>query len=425
MAKTKKLKTSKNEKKTNGKKQKRNKDISIVQNVKEPFSWYRFWDEKIVGTYQEFKRYLDKKGILYLLMSPFRYRARLIFRLWLIVICILVGVVPRVSGLVKEARQQYKSNEFVLIKNQVFNSINFTITPLTSSHKNNIHVMVFNIRGSSSSGVSSKTDDYDVRLTANREVSKPNEITYRYQIRPFDANQRLLIVELDLTKTTNTGGIYDLWVNLKGVNGMKTPIPLTFSKQQVESPIYDGDVHLSALSTLLSLSGNSKSIETAEQALAARLKTYKVEYDRLGELGTKIEISPEQLTNFAEKSLIMNGIEDDSTTDKVVDAPPKVIPQIVAPQNAIIVNGKRLTVSDYTAGGEAMKGVDSRVKDDMSSVIENTNKVSSAISAVNQARFNKYTELYGLARTLSSEFKDSAYTEPIKVSDTKSPLTEQ
>lgn len=417
-------KTKKTSKKIKEKKQKRNKDISIVQDVKEPFSWYRFWDEKILGTYHEFKRYLDKKGILYLLMSPFRYRARLIFRLWLIVICIMVGVVPRVAGLVHDAREQYKSNEFVLIKDQIFDSTNFTVTPLASSHKDNKHIMVFNIRGSSSSGVSSKTDDYDVRLTANREVSKPTEITYRYQIRPFDANQRLLIVELDLTHTSNTGGIYDLWVNAKGVNGMKKPLQLTISKQQIEAPIYDGDVHLSALSTLLSPTGVNKNIENAERVLVNTLRTYKLEYDRLEELGTKVEVTPEQISQFAEKSLTMNGITDASTTDQVSDAPPKTLAAVVAPTNAIKVNGKRITASDYTSNGETLKTIDTRVKNDMASVVENTNKVVSAINAVNQARLQKYTVLYDLARTLSSEFKDSAYTEPVTIADTKSPLTE-
>ena len=53
------------------KQRKSRKDISIVQDVKEPFSWSRFWDEKIVANWQAFKGYLDKKGILYLMMSPF------------------------------------------------------------------------------------------------------------------------------------------------------------------------------------------------------------------------------------------------------------------------------------------------------------------------------------------------------------------
>ena len=87
---------AKNHKKVKKEKRPGRKDISIVQDIKEPFSWHRFWDEKIVANWIAFKGYLDKKGILYLMLSPFRYRARLIFRLWLIVICVLVGVVPRV-----------------------------------------------------------------------------------------------------------------------------------------------------------------------------------------------------------------------------------------------------------------------------------------------------------------------------------------
>ena len=58
--------------KKNQKPRKSRKDISIVQDVKEPFSWSRFWDEKIVANLQAFKCYLDKKGIFYMMISPFR-----------------------------------------------------------------------------------------------------------------------------------------------------------------------------------------------------------------------------------------------------------------------------------------------------------------------------------------------------------------
>ena len=54
---------AKNHKKVKKEKRPGRKDISIVQDIKEPFSWHRFWDEKIVANWIAFKGYLDKKGI--------------------------------------------------------------------------------------------------------------------------------------------------------------------------------------------------------------------------------------------------------------------------------------------------------------------------------------------------------------------------
>lgn len=408
------------------KQRKSRKDISIVQDVKEPFSWSRFWDEKIVANWQAFKGYLDKKGILYLMMSPFRYPTRLRLRLWLIAICVMIGVVPRMVTLIHDAKEQYRSNEFVLVNNKVFSSSQFTVTPLTSSHKDNVHIMAFNIYGSADSGVSSSTGDYDVRMTANREVSKPDEITYRYQIVPFDSNQRILVVELDLSKTTNTGGIYDLWVNHVDDLSMTKPLQITISKQQEEGPIYDGEVHLSALSSLMSGYGAKTDIQKASDALKSQLQTYKLEYDRLLAMGTQVEITPEQIVEFSNKSLLFDGLSDGSTTDIVTTAPPKTVEPVIAPKTAVTINGKKITEDQYkTSTSESLKDIDPRMKSDILSAIENTNKVVSAINSLNTARYNKYTELYGLARTLSAPFKVSAYTAPVKISDTTSPNPHQ
>jgi len=286
--------------------------------------------------------------------------------------------------------------------------------------------MAFNIYGSADSGVSSSTGDYDVRMTANREVSKADEITYRYQIVPFDSNQRILVVELDLSKTTNTGGIYDLWVNHVDDLSMKKPLQITISKQQEEGPIYDGEVHLSALSSLMSGYGAKTDIQKASDALKSQLQTYKLEYDRLLAMGTQVEITPEQIVEFSNKSLLFDGLSDGSTTDIVTTAPPKTVEPVIAPKTAVTINGKKITEDQYkTSTSESLKDIDPRMKSDILSAIENTNKVVSAINSLNTARYNKYTELYGLARTLSAPFKVSAYTAPVKISDTTSPNPHQ
>jgi hypothetical protein len=413
---------NKKKKKSNDK-VRRNRDISIVQDIKEPFSWSRFWDEKVLANWIAFKGYLDRKGILYLLMSPFRYRARRIVVLWLIVLCTLVGLVPRSVQLVNDAKKQYRSNEFVIVKDKIFQSGRFTVTPLMSSHKNNVHVMTFNLIGDSSAGVPSTTDGFDVRMTPRNGISKPEEITYRYQVVPFDSSQRILVVELDLSHTENTGGVYDLWVNQKGKQDMQDPLQITVSKQQESSPLYDGKVHLSALSSKLSTNSSDNLVSTAQTKLDDQLKTYKIEYDRLNALGTEMVITPDQMKEFVKDNAVYGDITDKSTTDKVDEAPIKQLPELVAPQTGVIINGKTYSEADYrNSSGTGVEGLDPRYADDLITSIENVGKVVSALSALNQARLSKYTDLYGLSRTLSATFRTSQYTKPQTIANTKTPL---
>ena len=64
------------------------------------------------------------------------------------------------------------------------------------------------------------------------------------------------------------------------------------------------------------------------------------------------------------------------------------------------------------------------MKSDIATAVEITAKVASAVNHLNNARSLKYTELYGLARTLSAPFKVDAYTESKTVASVKSPLIE-
>ena len=283
--------------------------------------------------------------------------------------------------------------------------------------------MTFNLVGDSSSGVPSTTDGFDVRVTPRNGVSKPEEITYRYQVVPFDSSQRILVVELDLSKTENTGGIYDLWVNQKGKQDMTTPLQLTISKQQEASPLYDGSVHLSALSTKLSTNSNTNMIQAAKTKLDDQLKTYEIEYDRLKALGTEMLLTPAQMKDFVKKNLIYDDIDDKSTTDKVDEAPVQQLPELVAPQTGIVVDGKTFSEAEYrNSSNSSIEGLDPRYADDLITSIESVGKVTSAVVSMNQARWNKYTELYGLSRTLSASFRVSQYAKAQTVASTKVPL---
>ena len=87
-------------------------DLSVITDVKDPFSWSNFWDEQIVGRIKAVKQFLDEKGILFFLTSPFQYRNRLITKLIVIVLGILIGVVPRSLDLLQKTKARNAASEF-------------------------------------------------------------------------------------------------------------------------------------------------------------------------------------------------------------------------------------------------------------------------------------------------------------------------
>ena len=80
-------------------------DFSVIDDYKEPFTWANFWDEQILGRYQAMRKFLDERGILFFLTSPFQYRNRLITKLVIIVLGVLLGVVPRMQSLITQTKE--------------------------------------------------------------------------------------------------------------------------------------------------------------------------------------------------------------------------------------------------------------------------------------------------------------------------------
>lgn len=397
-------------------------DVSIVQNVKEPFSWDRFVDEKIVGNWKAFTRYLDRKGILYLLMSPFRYRTRLLFRLWVIFFCILLGIVPRTFTLVRETKAQYRATELVQLKDKVFPDGNFSIKPLMSSHKDGVHVLAFNLVGESNAGVSSLTADYDVRVLPGTGISQPDTIRYQYHIFPFDAKQRLLVVKIDASQNTRKKGQLQLWINPKGEDVLKEPLMINISSQQEESPLYDGTLHLPALSRLMSSTSKQSPIQEAQENLDKALHVYQIEYARLKTMGTQMVLSPDDLTRYAKSHTTYPEITDQSTTAVAEAKPMKTLPALPSPQVAIQIGDQTLTEKDYQKKGQnGEQALDKKTVDDMTTTIEVTRKVLESLTALNQARLTKYTELYNLARALTETVADHSFTDPVSISEVKTP----
>ena len=61
-----------------GKKKKEDTGLDVLTEIKEPFSFANFFEEQVVERYKKLRKFLEEKGILFFLLSPFQQRNRLI-----------------------------------------------------------------------------------------------------------------------------------------------------------------------------------------------------------------------------------------------------------------------------------------------------------------------------------------------------------
>ena len=319
-------------------------DLSVITDVKDPFSWSNFWDEQIVGRIKAVKQFLDEKGILVFLTSPFQYRNRLITKLIVIVLGILIGVVPRSLDLLQKTKARNAASEFSSISKSIFSAQNITVKPLTSGQYKKTHVLVFEIKGSTDDGVPSTSEGYDVKLTSSRGVSDAEHVKYKYTIVPVSADVRLLVMYVDNTKQNDETGIYNVDVRIKGTKEMQTPMEVVLSNSQKTTDIYtDGVINLSALSEKLSKGTETeKPIETAEDKLKDALAAYKNHEERLLASGYGVRVSTQQLEEYVKQYSVLTDINDKSTTKDLGDFNGQL------PEYPTIISGITIDGTEYS-----------------------------------------------------------------------------
>ena len=79
---------------------KKGKDVSVITDVAEPFSMQKFIDEKIIGSFNSFKKKLTQHGLVYFLQSPFQTRNRMLLFIFVVIIGGFGGILPRTVTLV-------------------------------------------------------------------------------------------------------------------------------------------------------------------------------------------------------------------------------------------------------------------------------------------------------------------------------------
>lgn len=429
----------KNNRKPSRKERRRNKkdeemDLSIVSDMKEPFTWANFWDEQIVGRIKAIRTFLDEKGILFFLTSPFQYRNRLILKLVIVVMGVLLGVVPKTISLINQTKARNAASEMTSIMKSMFTANKITVTPLASGQYQKKHVLVFKIAGDIDDGVPSTTSGYTVSLASSRGVTDAEHISYKYKVIPVSNDTRLLVMYIDNSKQDDETGIFNVDVHIKGSDKMDPPMEVVLSNTQKTTSLFtDGEIHLSALSAALSNNGNSENtpIKDAEDKLNEALSIYS-EYEKgLNDQNYAIKPTAKDLRDFIENGeveyvdakgvakkspvLVMTNITDKSTTKDIIDLNGE-IPTLPTLKSTFIVKGDDGTKQEFT---------DENATDDLEpnspqatelpALSKRVQSVLSAATNLNSARQTKYQALKELSRTLNKPLDIDSMTDGGKV----------
>lgn len=342
------------------KKKKEDNGLDVIEDLKEPFSFANFFEEHIVMRWRAFKKFLDEKGILFFLLSPFQYRNRLIAKITLIVLGILIGVVPRANHLVTQAKERNAASEMagLIENNTIAKAGKITVQPLESSQYEKQHMLAFLIIGDTSDGVPSSTNRYTVTLESSRGVLYPEDVRYTYEVFPIDSGQRLLLVYVDNREQNDDTGIYNLYVEITAEElelTEKSPLEIVLSNTQETKQLFNEDgVDLSVLTNSI-LGDDETPIKTAREDLETLLENYELEEERINNLPTDmtVDITTKALTEFAYANILLPELTDTSTTKDIVSMDTTLSSSVTSVLNvdvSITHNGK---VYDKEAQEEA------------------------------------------------------------------------
>lgn len=304
------------------KKEEEDAGLDVLEELKEPFSFANFFEEQVMERFRKAKKFLEEKGILFFLLSPFQQRNRLILELVLVLAGILIGIVPRGVHLINAAKERNAASELaaLLEDDAQFTVGRITIRPLMSSQYEEEHLLAFLISGSGSGVVPSTANRYSVDLSPARGVTDGEHVTYSYQVLPISGDQRLFLLHTDHTKQNDTTGIYNLTIHATADDlsaDELTPIEIVLSNTQETTDLFGPDgVDLAALTDPI-LNNPDTPIADAKEALAASLDDYQMELERIENLPLDLTPQPdmETLQAWAEDHILYPDLTDTSTTE--------------------------------------------------------------------------------------------------------------
>lgn len=385
-------------------------DVSVIDEFKEPFSMQSFWDDHIVGRWLIIRQFLKEKGILFFLMSPFQYRNRLLVKLVLIVFGVILGIVPRTMSMIDEARERNEGSQFANAQSALVSGV-MQVEPLLASHYENTHLLAFDLVGDTNDGVPSTTDGFTVELSPSRGVSDPENVEYSYRVLPVSRTNRLLLVYVNTNEQSSQTGVYDLDVHVAHEAPMPIPFEIILSKRQDETPIYGEDgIDLSALSSYMTGHDEDDTrITEAEDALDNALRVYQNNEERLHAMDMAMGFTTEDALAYVGRHLILNNIEDTSTTHTIDGMDVPVEPELGEVVPTVIYQERTFRSDEELSDTERreFRNVLSEVPE-VEKLVEDIKK---AIQGVNSARVQKFDELDMVANTLNQAITIDTFTE--------------
>lgn len=438
-----------------GRKKKKQEDsgLDVLEEIKEPFSFSNFFEEQVMERFRKAKKFLEEKGILFFLLSPFQQRNRLILELFLIVVGILIGIVPRSANLIQAARDRNAASELAaLLEDEAqFTVGRINIRPLGSSQYEDQHLLAFLITGSGDQSVPSTASRYTVDLSPARGVLDGEHVTYSYQVLPISEDQRLFLLYTDHRQQEDNTGIYNLTIQVT-VDALPaeevTPIEVVLSDTQETSQLFDKDgVDLAVLTDQI-LADTSTPIADAKADLQTALDDYELEIERIESLPVEMTAVPtlEDLTTWVEEHTYYPTLTDTSTTEDLKDLTEVTVTESLQYAAGIQYNGKTyqdpsvasssgnetdtaketVTVTPGDAAQTTDTAADGTVQytpeeevvmEQVTSLQTRVNNVIRALTTLNSAGQTKYTTLDALQLTLNQTVDVSSFPETGVVSE--------
>ncbi len=291
--------------------------LDILMEAKEPFSFSNFFETQVVERGKRIKKTMAERGILFFLFSPFQARARLIAELFILLIGVMFGVIPRASSLVNALQDQAYASEIEGLSEKVVG--NLTITPAASSNYKKLHMIAFVVEGKNLPSDASK---YEVHLARSYGASDWADVTYSWTLYPVTDTKRILLVGIDQSRQKSGYGAFNLYVQLAGdevKDYAKIPFEITLSTAQETTELYDRTgIHLSVLTQAICGTGNlSKKQAEFEEALSK----YQVAVEQAEAMPVTISVSPkrDELENYCLANRVYRTLEDTSTTEDIID----------------------------------------------------------------------------------------------------------
>lgn len=406
--------------------------LDVLEELKEPFSFSNFFEEQVMERFRKAKKFLEEKGILFFLLSPFQQRNRLVLELFLIVVGILIGIVPRSANLIQAARERNAASELaaLLEAEAQFSIGRINIRPLGSSQYEDQHLLAFLITGSGNQSIPSTANRYTVDLSPARGVLDGEHVTYSYQVLPISEDQRLFLLYTDHRQQDDNTGIYNLTVQVT-VDDLPaedvTPIEVVLSDTQETGQLFDKNgVDLAVLTDQI-LADTRTPIADAQEGLQTALDDYELEVERIESLPLDGELSvtptPEELTTWTKEQTLYPTLTDTSTTEDLEEIQEVTETETLQYAGGITYNGTTYQdpsasqqaseetgadPSAVTAGDAAQDGAagaeaqasrtpeEELVMEQVSSLQSRINNVVRALTTLNsagQTRFNTLDEL--------------------------------